>query len=216
MPKLAADAARRPYIAGLILGVIAFSSCSKQEAPSASNERSPDSYNVRLDTTQGPVLIHVDRNWAPLGADRFYTLVKSGFFDGARFFRVIPDFVVQFGIAREPALNARWHNANLTDDPVTQTNRRGTITFATSGANTRTTQVFVNLTNNARLDGQGFAPFGVVIEGMDAIDRFYKDYGEGPPMGAGPAQSRAEAEGNAYFEREFPKLDYIKKASVEK
>ena len=158
----------------------------------------------------------VNRDWAPLGADRFYMLVKSGFYDGARFFRVMPGFVVQFGIARDPALNAKWHKANLPDDPVKQSNRRGTVSFATDGPNTRTTQVFINLANNARLDKKGFAPFAAVTQGMEAVDQFYSGYGEGAPMGAGPSQTRAEAEGNTYFEREFSKLDYIKKATIEK
>jgi peptidyl-prolyl cis-trans isomerase A (cyclophilin A) len=184
--------------------------------PDTHDERGPDAYKVRFESTKGPFVVTVARAWAPLGADRFYTLVKSGFYDGARFFRVLPGFVVQFGIAGDPALNAKWHNANLVDDPVTQTNRRGTITYGTAGPNTRTTQVFVNLADNARLDAKGFAPFGEVTEGMDAVDKFYSEYGEGAPMGAGPMQSRAEAEGTAYFERNFPKLDYVKKASIEK
>src|SRR6266480_4626369 len=125
-------------------------------------------YRVRFETSKGDVVIQVRRDWAPLGADRFYTLVRSGFYDGARFFRVLPGFVVQFGIAGDPAINAKWHNANLVDDPVTQSNRRGTITYGTAGPNTRTTQVFINLADNARLDSKGFAPFGEVTEGMEA------------------------------------------------
>ena len=126
------------------------------------------------------------------------------------------DLFVQFGIAGDPAVNTKWHNANLVDDPVTQSNRRGTITYGTAGPNTRTTQVFINLADNARLDSKGFAPFGEVTEGMEAVDKFYSEYGEGPPLGGGPAQTRAEDEGTAYFERDFPKLDYVKKATIEK
>ena len=203
----------------VVLTAMFLAGCARQpESPvSTPDERAPDSYKVRFETSKGEVVVTVNRAWAPVGADRFYTLVKNGYYDGARFFRVIPGFVVQFGIAGDPAVNARWRNANLTDDPVSQSNRRGTITFLTEAApNTRATQVFINLANNARLDSKRLAPFGAVNEGMEIVDQFYAGYGEGPPLGGGPAQSRAEAEGNAYFEREFPKLDYIKKASIEK
>ncbi len=191
----------------LVLSAILVCGCSRH---------APDSYKVRFETSQSPVVVTVNRSWAPLGADRFYELVNGGFYDGARFFRVLPGFVVQFGIARDAALNAKWHDANLQDDPVTESNRRGTITFATGGPNTRTTQVFINLADNARLDKTGFSPFGVVTQGMEVVDRFYSGYGEGAPRGSGPAQDRAESEGNAYFERDFPKLDFIKKATIEK
>lgn len=205
-------------VAALILSAIVFCGCSKQEPESAAvDERAPDSYKVRFDTSKGEFAVMVTRSWAPLGADRFYTLIKSGFYDGARFFRVMPNFVVQFGIAADPAVNAKWRGANLQDDPVTQSNRRGAITFAAEKApNTRGTQVFINLEDNARLDATRFAPFGAVTQGMDIVKEFYSDYGEGPPMGSGPDQARAEAEGNAYLAREFPMLDYIKKAIIEK
>ncbi len=142
--------------------------------------------------------------------------MKSGYYDGARFFRVLPGFVAQFGIAADPAATAKWRNANLVDDPVKQSNRRGAITFATGGPNTRTTQVFINLADNARLDPRGFSAFGAVSQGMEVVDQFYSGYGEGAPSGNGPAQSSAESDGNAYLIREFPKLDYIKKATIEK
>jgi peptidyl-prolyl cis-trans isomerase A (cyclophilin A) len=203
----------------LLLVCSLFCACSRQSEPGASrgaDERSPDSYRVHFETTKGDVVIEVTRSWAPLGADRFYTLVKSGFFDGARFFRVVPGFIVQFGIAADPALNEKWKNANLKDDPFTQSNRRGTVTFATGGRDTRTTQLFINLVDNARLD-KDFAPIGAVTSGMDVVGQFYSGYGEDPGMGGhGPAQSRLESEGNAYVERDFPKLDYIKKATIEK
>ena len=200
----------------MIASALFFCACSRPTSETATaGEDGPDSYKVRFETAKGQFVVAVTRAWAPLGADRFYTLVKSGFYDGARFFRVIPGFVVQFGIAGHPSVNAKWRNANLVDDPVTQSNRRGTITYGTSGANTRTTQVFINLANNARLD-KGFAPFGEVSEGMDVVDKFYSEYGDGPPLGGGPSQTRAEAEGTAYFERDFPKLDYVKKATIEK
>lgn len=203
--------------ATLILSAIVFCGCAKQKPePAAAGEQAPDSYKVRFDTSKGEFAVMVTRSWAPLGADRFYALVKSGFYDGSRFFRVIPGFVVQFGIASDPAATAKWRDAKLADDPVKQSNLRGTISFATSGPNTRTAQVFINLVDNARLDGSGFSPFGAVTEGMDVVQQFYSDYGEGPPMGSGPDQSRAEGEGNAYFAREFPKLDYVRKATIEK
>jgi cyclophilin family peptidyl-prolyl cis-trans isomerase len=216
---------RRTLITFTLAGALFSCACSRPTSetnsaegpsPGTHEEQGPDTYKVRFDTTKGPFVVTVTRAWAPLGADRFYTLVKSGFYDGARFFRVLPKFVVQFGIAGDPAANAKWHNANLVDDPVTQTNRRGTITYGTAGPNTRTTQVFINLADNARLDSKGFAPFGEVTDGMDAVDKFFSEYGEGPPLGGGPSQTRAEAEGTAYFERDFPKLDYVKKASIEK
>ena len=202
----------------IILGALFFLACSRHPAPSpVVDERAPDSYKVRFDTSKGEFVVTVDRKWAPIGADRFYTLVKSGFFDGARFFRVLRGFVAQFGIAGDPAVDAKWRNANLRDDPVTQSNRRGMVTFATElTPNTRATQAFINLADNARLDQKGFAPFGAVTQGMEVVDQFYGEYGEGAPLGRGPAQPHAQAEGNAYFEREFPKLDYIKKATIEK
>lgn len=205
-------------IAVLVLSALAFCGCSKQTSETArGDEKAPDSYKVRLDTSKGQFEIAVTRSWAPLGADRFYTLVKSGFYDGARFFRVRPGFVVQFGIAGDPAVNAKWRNANLQDDPVLQSNRTGTITYAAERSpNTRSTQVFINLADNARLDATRFAPFGAVMQGMDVVQQLYSDYGEIAPMGTGPDEGRGEAEGNAYFEREFPKLDYIKKATIEK
>jgi peptidyl-prolyl cis-trans isomerase A (cyclophilin A) len=208
-----AGTGRRQYLGALILGALVFAGCSKE---SQEPKESPEAYKVRFATTKGDFVVSVTRSWAPLGADRFYTLVTSGFYDGARFFRVLPGFVVQFGIAGDPVVSAKWHNANLRDDPVTQTNRRGTITYATGGPNTRTTQVFINLADNARLDSDGFSPFGDVTQGMDVVGQLYSGYGEGEPRGAGPSQDRAEAEGNVYFERGFPKLDYIKKATIEK
>jgi peptidyl-prolyl cis-trans isomerase A (cyclophilin A) len=182
--------------------------------PARAQERAPDKFRVRFDTTKGPFVVEVVRAWAPQGADRFYNLVKAGFFDDITFFRVIPGFMVQFGIHGDPKVAAVWREAQIPDDPVKQTNRRGAITFATAGPNTRTTQVFINFKNNAPLDGQGFAPFGSVVEGMEVVDSIYSGYGEGAPRGAGPDQGRAQMEGNAYFRRDFPKLDSVKKAKV--
>jgi len=156
----------------------------------------------------------VHRDWAPLGADRFYNLVKNGFFNNARFFRVISGFMVQFGINADPHVSAVWRDANISDDPVKQSNTRGMITFATRGPNTRTTQMFINYADNNRLDGMGFAPFGQVVSGMNVVDALYSGYGEGAPRGAGPEQGRLQSEGNAYLIKEFPKLDYIKSATI--
>lgn len=200
-----------------MVAVLLCAGCSSDEAKkTAADERAPDSYKVKFETSKGDFELTVTRDWSPLGADRFYTLVKTGFYDGARFFRVLPGFVVQFGIAADPAVTAKWRDANLADEPVKQSNKRGTITYAKGGPNTRTTQVFINLADNARLDSDGFSAFGAVNQGMEVVDQFYSGYGEGAPNGTGPAQNRAEADGNAYLIREFPKLDYIKKATIEK
>jgi len=157
----------------------------------------------------------VHRDWAPNGADRFYNLVKNGFYDDARFFRVIENFMVQFGLNGDPKISAVWRDANIKDDPVTESNLRGYITFATAGPDTRTTQVFINYGDNAGLDGQGFAPFGKVVSGLDVVDHLYKVYGEGAPGGSGPNQGLVQTQGNAYLKKNFPQLDYIKKATVE-
>jgi peptidyl-prolyl cis-trans isomerase A (cyclophilin A) len=182
--------------------------------PAALNEQAPATYKVKFDTSKGPFVVDVHRDWAPRGADRFYNLAKNGFFNNARFFRVISGFMVQFGINGDPAVSAHWRGARINDDPVKQSNTRGMITFATAGPNTRTTQVFINYANNSTLDGQGFAPFGQVISGMNVVDALYSGYGEGAPSGAGPEQGRVQSEGNAYLTSQFPKLDYIKSATI--
>jgi peptidyl-prolyl cis-trans isomerase A (cyclophilin A) len=158
----------------------------------------------------------VTRAWAPQGADRFYNLVKSGFYDNVRFFRVVSGFMVQFGINGDPAVMARWRDLPIQDDPVTQSNKRGTLTFAMAGPNTRTTQVFINFVDNERLDSAGFAPVGRVISGMDVVDALNAEYGEGAPQGRGPDQSRMQREGNAYLAKEFQRLDLVKKATIER
>jgi len=182
--------------------------------PSALKEQAPATYKANLDTSKGPVVIEVRREWAPNGADRFYNLVKNGFYDDARFFRVISGFMVQFGINADPKISAQWRVANIPDDPVKQSNKRGYITFATAGPNTRTTQVFINFGDNAALDRQGFAPFGQVTTGMNVVDMLYSGYGEGAPNGRGPNQGRVQNEGNAYLTNDFPSLDFVKKATV--
>jgi peptidyl-prolyl cis-trans isomerase A (cyclophilin A) len=175
----------------------------------------PDVYRVKFETSEGDFVVEVNKAWAPEGAERFYQLVRQKFYENARFFRVVRGFVVQFGINGDPAVNARWNRLTIKDDPVKESNTRGSITFATAGPNTRTTQVFINLQDNRRLDSMGFAPFGRVTEGMDVVDRLYSFYGDGPPGGQGPEQRLIETQGNAYLESKFPRLDYIRKATVE-
>jgi peptidyl-prolyl cis-trans isomerase A (cyclophilin A) len=182
--------------------------------PERATEKAPDQFRVRFETTKGPFVVEVHRDWAPRGADRFYNLVKLGYYDDVTFFRVVEDFMVQFGFHGDPEVTAAWSTAPIPDDPVKQSNTRGMVTFATAGPDTRTTQVFVNYKDNSYLDSQGFAPFGRVVEGMSAVDSLYSGYGEGPPRGAGPDQARARAEGNAYFRRDFPRLDHIEKATI--
>jgi len=184
--------------------------------PSALTEQAPTTYKVRFDTTKGAFVIQVTRAWAPNGADRFYNLVKNGFYDNVRFFRVVSGFMVQFGINGDPQLSARWRQAQILDDRVTQSNKRGMITFATAGPNTRTTQVFINFADNSMLDNQGFAPFGRVVSGMNVVDALNAEYGEGAPNGNGPDQSRLQTEGNAYLAKSFSRMDYVKKATIEK
>jgi peptidyl-prolyl cis-trans isomerase A (cyclophilin A) len=183
--------------------------------PAALNEKAPATYKTKFDTSKGVFVVEVRRDWAPNGADRFYNLVKNGFFDNTRFFRVVPNFMVQFGINGDPKVSAPWRGARIQDDKVTQSNKRGHITFATSGPNSRTTQVFINFKDNNFLDGQGFAPFGQVVTGMNVVDALYSGYGEGAPSGKGPDQGRIQMEGNDYLTKSFPQLDYVKKASIE-
>jgi peptidyl-prolyl cis-trans isomerase A (cyclophilin A) len=199
-----------------LLPAAAFAQKPSLKTPSSLTEKAPDKYKARFDTSAGVFVIEVTREWAPLGADRFYNLVKNGFFDEARFFRAIEGFMVQFGIHADPAVSAVWRNARLNDDPQKQSNRPMYITFAHGGPNTRTTQVFINFNDNsASLDKLGFPPFGRVVEGEAAVRKIFTGYGEGAPRGKGPEQGRVQMEGNAYLNKEFPKLDYVKKATIE-
>jgi peptidyl-prolyl cis-trans isomerase A (cyclophilin A) len=194
-----------------------FGQASKLASPAALNETAPATYKARFDTSKGVFVVDVRRDLAPNGADRFYNLVKNGFYDENRFFRVVDGFMVQFGINGDPKVSAPWRTAQIKDDPVKQSNKRGFITFATSGPNSRTTQVFINFADrNAFLDSQGFSPFGQITTGMNVVDGLYKGYGEGAPNGRGPDQGRIQMEGNAYLTKDFPNLDYVKKATIEK
>lgn len=182
--------------------------------PAKLTEKAPESFKAQFDTTKGKITIEVTRSLSPNGADRFYNMVRSGFFKDIAFFRVIPSFMCQFGIHGDPKVSAAWRKATLTDDPVKSSNSRGAITFATAGPNTRTTQLFINFGDNSNLDGMGFSSFGKVTEGMDVVDKINGEYGEGAPRGKGPDQGRIQAEGNAYLKKAFPNLDYIKSASI--
>jgi len=182
--------------------------------PSSLNERAPVTFKAKFTTTRGDFVVEVTRAWAPLGADRFYNLVKNHFFDGAAFFRVLPGFVAQFGLSAKPEISRVWASATIKDDPVTQSNLEGYLTFATAGPNTRTTQLFINLADNQNLDGMGFAPFGKVSDGMDVVQKFYSGYGEGAPGGHGPEQGRITNEGKTYLDKSFPLLDSIKTAVI--
>jgi peptidyl-prolyl cis-trans isomerase A (cyclophilin A) len=182
--------------------------------PAKLTEKAPDTFKAVFDTTKGKFTIEVTRALAPNGADRFYNLVRSGYFKDLAFFRVIPGFMCQFGIHGDPAVSAKWRTANIADDPVKGSNVRGAITFATAGPNTRTTQLFINFGNNVNLDRMGFSPFGKVSDGMDVVDKINGEYGEGAPQGNGPNQGLVQMQGNDYLKKNFPNLDYIKSATI--
>ncbi len=178
----------------------------------ALNQKAPDVYKVQFTTSKGDFVLEVDREWAPNGADRFYNLVNAGFYNDCRFFRVIPNFMAQFWLSGDPKVSAAWTSAKIQDDPVKQSNKRGFVSYAMAGPNTRTTQLFINFKDNSRLDESGFASFGKVVQGMEVVDQIYSGYGENPRETQGMIQS----EGNTYLAKNFPKLDYIKSARVVK
>lgn len=182
---------------------------SKLTNPAALKEQAPAEYKVNFDTSKGLIVVAVHKDWAPLAADRFFNLVKNGFFDDARFFRVVPNFMVQFGMNGNPAVTKAWSSAPMKDEPTKQTNKRGYVTFARTGApNSRGTQVFINYKDNGFLDQQGFAPFGEVVQGMDLAEKITSQYGEKP------GQGEITSIGNAYLTKEFPNLDFVKKATI--
>jgi peptidyl-prolyl cis-trans isomerase A (cyclophilin A) len=188
------------------------SSAAKLRNPATLKEQAPPTYKAKFDTSAGVFVIEVHRDWAPLGADRFYNLVKNGFYDDVRFFRVLDGFMAQFGMSGNPGITAAWRTQQLKDDPSgKQSNKRGYVTFAHAGPNTRTTQVFINFQDNSPLDAQGFPPFGQVVQGMEVVDKLYSGYGRNNV----PDQGRITTEGNAYLTKAYPKLDYIKKATIE-
>jgi len=184
--------------------------------PTKLTAKAPAVFQARFETSKGPFVVEVHRDWAPNGADRFYNLVQNGYFDDVRFFRVVSGFMAQFGISGEPQRNRLWREATIADDPVKASNTRGMVTYAKRpGADTRTTQLFINYADrNAALDADGFAPFGKVIEGMEVVDSLYSGYGDGAPYGRGPDQERIQQEGNTYLSASFPQLDYIKTARI--
>ena len=223
----------RMKLGGAVLGLVLLLGCAgdadedsdmTSEGPDMTNplmrpaelaETAPDIFRARFQTNEGAFVLEVNRAWAPNGADRFYVLVKNGYFDGVRFFRVIEGFMAQFGMHADPYVTAAWRNHPIPDDPVTQSNLRGYLTFAaTASPNSRTTQVFINLVDNTNLDEMGFAPVGQVVEGMEVVDNLYSGYGEGAPMGNGPLQHNILARGNAYLAESFPELDYVEQATI--
>lgn len=215
----------------LMIAIAASLHCKVQSAPQAIDgrdplmnpnhrlwrEHSPDVCKVRLETSKGNFIIELHRDWAPLGADRFYNLVRVGFFDGSRFFRIRAGFIAQFGIPGNPAVAAVWRDEAIRDDPNRQSNTRGTIAYAMTGPNTRTTQLYINLSDNARLDSEGFAPIGKVVEGMEIVDKLYAGYGEEAGGGVrGGKQGKIFAGGNQYLDHDFPALDKLIRASIVK
>jgi peptidyl-prolyl cis-trans isomerase A (cyclophilin A) len=222
-----------PIFVGLTLALAAPGCGSGGESPEASasidmgkdgplfhpdhaemQKRAPDTFQVKVETSAGEFILDISRDLSPHGADRFYNLVRVGFYNECRFFRIVPGFVAQFGMNGNPEVQQVWSDASMPDDPVKESNKPGYITYATGGPNSRSTQLFINLQNNAQLDQMGFAPFGRVSVGMDVVQKLYGGYGDGPPRGAGPDQGQIMTEGNAYLNAKYEKLDYIKKASI--
>lgn len=182
--------------------------------PDSLTETAPDVFRAHFETSRGDFVVEVHRDWSPEGADRFYNLVANGYYDNVRFFRVLAGFMAQFGIHGDRAVGAAWREHRIDDDPVVQSNTRGFVSYAMGGPNTRTTQIFVNYGDNSRLDASGFSPFGQVVEGMEVVDSLYSGYGEGAPSGTGPNQALIHSQGNAYLEKDFPNLDFVRKATI--
>lgn len=210
----------RLSVTALVIGLLA--SCERQKSPllqvteAELAQPAPDSFLVTLETSRGNFAIMARRAWAPKGVDRFYHLTRRGYYDTTYFFRVVENFVAQFGMPGDPAVYAAWRDRRIDDDSVRHSNTRGTLSFASQGPNTRSVQLFINLKDNPRLDSiaGGFAPIGEVVEGMSVVDGLYDGYGEGAPRGLGPRQDMIAAQGNDYLRRHFAKLDYIRRATV--
>lgn len=204
------------WFASLLLVLVACGAGERDDASGTGDAPSErDLFRVEIETTQGPFVIEVHRDWAPLGADRFRELVEAGYYDDARFHRVVPDFIVQWGLAGDPAMTARWIDAYIADDPVVASNTRGRVAFAFTDPGTRSTQIFISVIDNSRLDEGGFAPFGEIVSGLDVVDRLYSGYGETSGGGVRRGdQSRVVAEGNAFLDRDFPLLDHLITARV--
>jgi peptidyl-prolyl cis-trans isomerase A (cyclophilin A) len=186
----------------------------KKKVAPALPDKAPDVYKVRLMTTKGEMVVEVTRDWAPRGAEHFYTLVRSRYFDGVPFYRVVRNFIAQFGISLDPSASRLWSQLRLPDDPPRQKNKKGTLTFAALGAASRTTQIFINLADNTSLDKQGYVPFGRIVSGMDIPSQLYSSYGEIAPRGNGPNIERIGREGKEYLDIRFPRLDYIQRAVI--
>jgi peptidyl-prolyl cis-trans isomerase A (cyclophilin A) len=205
---------KRGFLVALVAAAVAAGTAGASSPsllhPASLHAKAPAVFRARFTTTKGTFVVTVHRAWAPRGADRFYNLVRAGFYDGQRLFRVVPGFVVQWGISGTPKISKAWHNATIHDDPVRHTNAKGTIVFADAGPNTRTTQLFVNLAANTNLDSSGFAPFGVVTTGFSTLRHLYSGYGEKPTG----EQAQMEQQGEPFFRKHFPKLDRILKARV--
>ena len=182
--------------------------------PAQFSDTAPPRFAVRFETTAGAFVVDVHRAWAPLGADRFYNLAKAGYYDDTRIYRVVPGFMAQFGIHGDPFIHRAWARSLLRDDPVVESNVRGRVAFAKAGPNSRTAEVFISTVDNARLDTDGFAPFGEVVDGMEVVDAFHAGYGDGPPRGDGPYAAMAHARGNEYLDEEYPELTRIIRAVV--
>jgi peptidyl-prolyl cis-trans isomerase A (cyclophilin A) len=201
---------RRVLSIAAIFGLVAALGVNLLGQDGKKSKKAPKTFQAKFETTAGDFVIEVEREWAPNGADRFYQLVSSGFYDDCKFFRDIPDFMVQFGINGDPNIQKNWREATIKDDPVMKSNKPGYVTFATSGPDSRTTQIFINYEDNRRLDSMGFAPFGRVVEGMDVVKKINSQYGDTPSR----AQPQIQARGNAFLNEKFPKLDGVKKATI--
>ncbi len=215
--SIAIGAAALIVAAGATLaGQVDLKKVARLRNPAALKEQAPETFRADFDTSKGRFTIQVTRAWAPNGADRFYNLVKNGYYDDCRFFRVLDNFMAQVGLNGNPTIQSAWVAARIQDDPVKESNRRAYVTFATAGPNTRTTQFFINFRDNSNLDTMGFSPFGRVVSGMDVVDKLYNGYGEGAPRGNGPNQGRIQSEGNVYLNKDFPNLDFIETATIAK